>query len=548
MARANCVISLLAAGYGVPTPIDATNDEQVLAQLIDSLLSRCGRSNNFMQKAIELLTAPDACEEFEFTEKLHCVTASDDHLPERSDEDWYEEVARNDADVDPVRGWTFHGVPFTSAEVDSALLFYHGVSKGARSLSSMQQKHYRMFKSAHDIRRLLLYEEARRAVGTAVASRRSHLAEVSRKTFSWFCEMYGSHIQLCNADIAAKARAVHAELGAPFRFDASSTWVKQFTSVHNIVSRRVTKWVSRKEVQAGRSPQLVASDFLQHIRPILADYDPEQVFNCDQSGCLLECHSARTMTVRGVKTVPCIANSAADISHSLTIMVPIAADGTLHKRLFVQVKQPNGRFPQNKAIFAAPNLVAVAGNSHIMTVASFKEFLTRVLIPCLPDRSLVLLDKWAGFGNAEAIALLAQAGKQVRVERIPEHTTSIIQPWDAYPARIWKALKKRIDSHMVLHEISTSLAVRDRELKTHSLIHNQLCAPRYRPLFRYAWVKTGYFDDARVQFDHPVECAFERLGVSCAESNCSRDIFMRCAHCEEQRCFHHFYECIHTHF
>jgi hypothetical protein len=228
----------------------------------------------------------------------------------------------------------------------------------------------------------------------------------------------------------------------------------------------------------------------------------------------------------------------------------IAGDGFLFPRLFVQIKQPGGAFPRNKRIFQAPNLAAVAGKTHIMTIQTYLTFLRECLIPYLPDRSLLLLDSWPGFGNVQTRELLNNLpGKEVQIRRIPPHTTSICQPLDRYGFRQWKSIVKHIDDHIILCDIAIPECVRDRELKRHSLIHNQLSAPCFRPMWQYSFHSAGLHDEHPGPFLGPMEVLFPTtLNLStCPSNNCQDPPFIKCAHCENVFCFQHFYGEHHYH-
>ena len=81
-------------------------------------------------------------------------------------------------------------------------------------------------------------------------------------------------------------------------------------------------------------------------------------------------------------------------------------------------------------------------------------------------------------------------------------------------------MKKKVDTYVVMKRVEISDCVRDRELKKRALIHNQLCAEQFRPLFRHAWCKVGYFDEQVGQFPHPVEVCFKSLGTECCKIEC----------------------------
>uniref|UniRef100_A0A914DE46 DDE-1 domain-containing protein n=1 Tax=Acrobeloides nanus TaxID=290746 RepID=A0A914DE46_9BILA len=64
------------------------------------------------------------------------------------------------------------------------------------------------------------------------------------------------------------------------------------------------------------------------------------------------------------------------------------------------------------------------------------EWTTEVLLPNIPNNSLILLDSWGGFKKAMALPKIEEKG--FRVEVIPPKTTWKIQPLDVFFNRQFK--------------------------------------------------------------------------------------------------------------
>jgi len=104
-------------------------------------------------------------------------------------------------------------------------------------------------------------------------------------------------------------------------------------------------------------------------------------------------------------------------------------------------------------------------------------------------------------------------------------------------------------------KVKISISKRDRELRRHSLIHNQFSAPRYQNLFRYSWHKAGYFDEHPGEFLTPQQYCFppkiagpnDEIIEECQVENCSNDWFIRCSHCSAALCWTHFVDEFHYH-
>jgi hypothetical protein len=249
MVRVDHVLAILAEEWGVTQPGGAIADEHVLAFEIRRLLTRCAYDAFNAQKVIELLKTVNDSDDFVFDERLEILDGIDEHESEPNDEEYYEEFARNSIAEPVPQTWTFHGESFPIAEVEKALKYYRDTDKGFRTLNSMKSKFVAMIESESDLEQLRRFERKKNEVGHAVATRRAHLAEINRQTHEWFKEMENQKVQIHNAHIAEQAREIHETLGSPFRFDASPSWVNKFNNIHNIVSRRITKWISRPVAQ-----------------------------------------------------------------------------------------------------------------------------------------------------------------------------------------------------------------------------------------------------------------------------------------------------------
>lgn len=84
-------------------------------------------------------------------------------------------------------------------------------------------------------------------------------------------------------------------------------------------------------------------------------------------------------------------------------------------------------------------------------------------------------------------------------------------------------------------------------LKMHSLVYNQFQAPVFKPMLKYAWIKSGYtqFDEEEsYEFLNVKQLLFNEIGT-CSE--CEEVSFIKCAHCGILLCFSHFLHSFHYH-
>ena len=141
-----------------------------------------------------------------------------------------------------------------------------------------------------------------------------------------------------------------------------------------------------------------------------------------------------------------------------------------------------------------------------------------------PGASLLLLDSWSGqtdtglsaraFGNREL---------NLHTKIIPPKTTKYCQPLDVYFFRQYKLFARRIEEN-IRHDKGNAVRLHDRSFifKLHSLIYNQLSAPQYQHMRRYAWEAIGYVSqDMPLPFRNVLDINFAGLDIGlCSIPDC----------------------------
>ena len=85
------------------------------------------------------------------------------------------------------------------------------------------------------------------------------------------------------------------------------------------------------------------------------------------------------------------------------------------------------------------------------------------------------------------------------------------------------------------------MAQRNNIIRLHSLIHNQISAPIYKPMIRYAWFKSGYLDNHPGQFQTVTDVCFKLSQPHCDILSCDSFSLIRCSYCRKTPCFNHFF-------
>ncbi|KAE8738879.1 hypothetical protein FOCC_FOCC015626 [Frankliniella occidentalis] len=169
------------------------------------------------------------------------------------------------------------------------------------------------------------------------------------------------------------------------QFKASLSWLRNFKKRHNIVSRKITKFVSRSDVQRFNWKTLPSSRNLAS-RTLLID----------QSGCNYETHSGRTVEIAGERKVERVVQSKNATTHSFTIMPTMSASGVLATPLYI-VQQ---------SLFNSPNLKISCSQSGKMGKSHLEEFVTDEYIPAVGPKSCLVVDSWSTFTEANIRAAI----------------------------------------------------------------------------------------------------------------------------------------------
>ncbi|CAF4297484.1 unnamed protein product [Rotaria sp. Silwood2] len=171
--------------------------------------------------------------------------------------------------------------------------------------------------------------------------------------------------------------------------------------------------------------------------------------------------------------------------------------------------------------FKAPNIVVSCSSSGKLTTSLVKYWRDCVLLPSISShRTLLISDCWSGQGDHTGVY---DDIRNLRRLEIPKHTTNQIQPFDVFYNNQHKYIARCIYDRVPLDELDVNLSERNNIIRCQSLIYNQLCAPIFQLILKYAWHASGYTDDHPGHFLSVKEACFTfdnvALGGNCCESS-----------------------------
>ena len=329
-------------------------------------------------------------------------------------------------------------------------------------------------------------------------------------------------------------------------FVASEKWLFNFKHRYNIYSRKITKLVTKREVQNEQEIHKSANDFVSNTQKIIKKYNPDYVLNTDQSGLQLELYSNRTLSFQGEKTTLAAVHSVHNTTHSYTVQPMISMSGHLVGPLLLCLKEPSGRLTENvkKSLFQTKNIILTCSKSGKLSTSLLQYWRDNVLEPAIgTNKFLLISDSW----DVQSNKTLYEKLKNCQRIEIPKRTTSWIQPLDVYFNRQFKAIARKVYDHIRLDNIDINISQRNNIIKLNSLINNQLSSKRFVPMIKYAWYKSGYIKDNPGAFQNVKQICFSFTDISCAQNGCNDTCFITCSSCQKTFCFHHFFEVYHMH-
>lgn len=266
-----------------------------------------------------------------------------------------------------------------------------------------------------------------------------------------------------------------------FDFKISSTFLNNFKRDNNIVTRKITKYLTDREVVNEVGIKQAGIEFVNKVNHRIRHegLNHDCVWNSDQSGFEYEMKYARTLSQKGEKDTWARCQSTNSLTHSYTIQIHTSLAGKLGKKIYICFQEKSGTFgPLVRASLErnTPSNVSLdASSSGKMTKDHFKRWFQNVFahdVPDTPNKSLLLLDSWSGQTDRAVSELLPN--KNVSFEYLPPKTTKYVQPLDVYFFRQYKPFIRRIENQIKAEEnLRVKLSDRRFIIRMHSCVYNQ---------------------------------------------------------------------------
>lgn len=296
-----------------------------------------------------------------------------------------------------------------------------------------------------------------------------------------------------------------------------------------------------------------AEDFQKDCFAAINNFDLKYVLKTDQMGCEYRSNIKRTLDHRGAKSVELYIGDLNKVTHSYTVMYTISANGTLLPKVFICLQEPGGEFGPRIAVDVEryeddfQNVFVTCSGSGKMSTALMKIYLNEVIKPYVGDNHfLFLLDTWSGQSNNSLLEDFVdkEGNPSCSAKWIPPSTTRFCQPLDVYFHRQLKIFIKLLQNSTYLLQCKREINTRADCIKIHALLHNQISAPIFENMIRYAWFASKMIGDRDIFWNVKDICFPERPSKSkCFD--CDFLSFARCSWCRDFFCFVRYYDKYH---
>ena len=207
-------------------------------------------------------------------------------------------------------------------------------------------------------------EPFRKYAAAAGGTKKQKLEEIDSFTFSCFEKVRAQLLSVHEIDIKHWALKKAREINDT-TFAATDFWLHQFKRCHHICGRKITKLVTKRQIDNDEDIRQSADQFVVQVQKFLPKYNPDNVFNTDQSGLHLALFSNRILSFEGKHLTLGKVQSINNTTHIYTIQPMISMSGRQIGPLFLCLKEALGHLSDNikKNLFTASNVVITCSKS-----------------------------------------------------------------------------------------------------------------------------------------------------------------------------------------
>uniref|UniRef100_A0A914QHG6 OTU domain-containing protein n=1 Tax=Panagrolaimus davidi TaxID=227884 RepID=A0A914QHG6_9BILA len=396
------------------------------------------------------------------------------------------------------------------------------------SFTTIQQIHKKL-KFPEQIRRMKIYMQKN-------GSRLQQISDINTQVMEFIFGSCNKLKEIHDRDLEDIALLAARRIGA-HDFKACHTYIQNLKKKCNAVSRKVTKYVTEREIKDKPNLEAAIKAFHDKVAPVMDTTPHEKIWNADQTGIKQEMITGRTLAFKGQKQVHCVVQNVNALKRSYTVQAVISAAGELMLPVLVCFCEPKLPKKFKKWMIPFKNIYAVQSKSGLMTSLIGIEWFENVFKPNAGEDPVLIVDSWNGY-----IKAFDQDKDNIDFYILPPKSTSTEQPLDVYWNRPFKNFIRVFSSK--LRHIGFKVSNRHGMATIIDLTIGQFAAPRFHLMVKYAWYASNYLKESVPKGDTPVKYCFDQINVD-SKCDCEEDAFIRCSHCSKFLCYHHFVEKMH---
>lgn len=258
---------------------------------------------------------------------------------------------------------------------------------------------------------LKAFRDGRNSKAKYIVPRTLKYQELDERVYNFFLEAREKNIPVSGGLLQRQALIVSLELGND-DFTASNGWLESFATRHQL--RMANLHGESADVDPATCDQ-----WIQNLPSLLADYDLDDIYNCDETGVWF-----RSVPTKSYIQLDEKAKGVKVLKERITILVTASATGKKEKLWVIGRSKKPHSFPKYNSDFT--HLFIYRNNKKAwMTTTIFTEYLNWLnnKMKALKRQIALLMD------NCSAHPPLTLSN--VKLIFLPKNTTSHLQPMDA---------------------------------------------------------------------------------------------------------------------
>ncbi len=167
--------------------------------------------------------------------------------------------------------------------------------------------------------------------------------QVSEKLFNKLKIAREKYLPVHDNDLKRWALELGSEVGlSRDEFKASDSWIFQFKKKFKISSRRITKFVTKRQYISQEEIKDKSIAFTLECRDKFTNFERNNIINFDQSGFNYELKIPRTLSFSGERRTFCLNRCSHAITHSYTVLPSLLASGEFLPKCLLILQEIGG--------------------------------------------------------------------------------------------------------------------------------------------------------------------------------------------------------------